>query len=39
VPWFGYSLDVTRAAAFHFMAVGQLFLTYPSRARGAVVGR
>ena len=39
VPWFGYSLGVTRAAAFHFMAVGQLFLTYPSRARGAVVGR
>ncbi len=29
--WFGYSLDVTRAAAFHFMAVGQLLLTYPSR--------
>ena len=28
---FGYSLDVTRAAAFHFMAVGQLFLVYPSR--------
>ena len=31
LPLFGYSLDVTRAAAFHFMAVGQLFLTYPSR--------
>jgi len=31
VPMFGYSLEVTRAAAFHFMAVGQLFLTYPSR--------
>jgi Ca2+-transporting ATPase len=31
VPTFGYSLEVTRAAAFHFMAVGQLFLTYPSR--------
>jgi P-type Ca2+ transporter type 2C len=27
LPLFGYSLDVTRAAAFHFMAVGQLFLT------------
>jgi Ca2+-transporting ATPase len=27
----GYSLETTRAAAFHFMAVGQLFLTYPSR--------
>ena len=24
-------VEVTRAAAFHFMAVGQLFLTYPSR--------
>jgi Ca2+-transporting ATPase len=31
LPLFGYSLDVTRAAAFHFMAVGQLFLTYPAR--------
>jgi Ca2+-transporting ATPase len=31
LPLFGYSLAVTRAAAFHFMAVGQLFLTYPSR--------
>ena len=31
LPMFGYSLEVTRAAAFHFMAVGQLFLTYPSR--------
>ena len=31
VPWLGYSLDVARAVAFHFMAVGQLFLTYPSR--------
>jgi P-type Ca2+ transporter type 2C len=31
LPLFGYSLDVTRATAFHFMAVGQLFLTYPSR--------
>jgi len=31
LPLFGYSLDVARAAAFHFMAVGQLFLTYPSR--------
>ena len=28
---FRVSLEVTRAAAFHFMAVGQLFLTYPSR--------
>ena len=31
VPWLGYSLDVTRAVAFHFMAIGQLLLTYPSR--------
>jgi P-type Ca2+ transporter type 2C len=31
VPWLGYSLDVGRAVTFHFMAVGQLFLTYPSR--------
>jgi Ca2+-transporting ATPase len=31
VPWLGYDLDATRATAFHFMAVGQLFLTYPSR--------
>ena len=31
VPWLGYSLEVTRAVTFHFMAVGQLLLTYPSR--------
>lgn len=31
LPLFGYSLDVTRAAAFHFMAIGQLFMVYPSR--------
>ena len=31
VPRFGYDLDVARAAAFHFMAIGQLLLTYPSR--------
>ncbi len=31
VPWLGYDLNTTRATAFHFMAVGQLFLTYPSR--------
>jgi Ca2+-transporting ATPase len=31
VPMFGYSLEVTRAVAFHFMAIGQLFLTYSSR--------
>jgi Ca2+-transporting ATPase len=31
VPWLGYELDVARAVAFHFMAIGQLLLTYPSR--------
>jgi Ca2+-transporting ATPase len=31
LPLFGYSLDVTRATAFHFMAIGQLLLTFPSR--------
>ena len=31
LPLLGYSLETTRAAVFHFMAVGQLFLTYPSR--------
>ncbi|MGB7219779.1 MAG: HAD-IC family P-type ATPase [Vicinamibacterales bacterium] len=31
VPLLGYDLDVTRAVAFHFMAIGQLLLTYPSR--------
>jgi Ca2+-transporting ATPase len=31
VPVFGYGLETTRAVAFHVMAVGQLFLTYPSR--------
>jgi Ca2+-transporting ATPase len=31
LPLFGYPLDVTRASAFHFLAVSQLFLTYPSR--------
>jgi Ca2+-transporting ATPase len=31
VPRLGYDLEVARAAAFHFMAVGQLLLTYPSR--------
>jgi P-type Ca2+ transporter type 2C len=31
LPVLGYSLEETRAAAFHFMAVGQLFLTYPAR--------
>ena len=31
VPRLGYGLGVARAVAFHFMAVGQLLLTYPSR--------
>ena len=31
VPALGYSLEIGRAAAFHFMAVGQLLMTYPSR--------
>ncbi len=31
VPWLGYPLDVARAVTFHFMAIGQLMLTYPSR--------
>jgi Ca2+-transporting ATPase len=34
VPWMGYDVDAARATAFHFMAVGQLFLTYPSRHTG-----
>jgi Ca2+-transporting ATPase len=31
IPMLGYSPETTRAATFHFMAIGQLFLTYPSR--------
>ncbi len=31
LPLFEYTLETSRAATFHFMAVGQLFLTYPSR--------
>jgi Ca2+-transporting ATPase len=31
VPLLGYSLDTARATAFHFMAIGQLLLTYPAR--------
>jgi P-type Ca2+ transporter type 2C len=31
VPLFEYRLETTRAVAFHFMAIGQLVLTYPSR--------
>jgi len=35
VPRLGYDMEVARAAVFHFMAVGQLLLTYPSRHTGA----
>jgi Ca2+-transporting ATPase len=31
VPRLGYDVDVARAVTFHFMAIGQLLLTYPSR--------
>ena len=31
VPQLGYDLDQARAVAFHFMAIGQLVLTYPAR--------
>jgi Ca2+-transporting ATPase len=31
VPRFGYTLETARAATFHFMAVGQLLMTYPAR--------
>lgn len=31
VPRLGYDLDAARSTAFHFMAVGQLLLTYPAR--------
>ncbi|HVZ19819.1 MAG TPA: cation-translocating P-type ATPase [Vicinamibacterales bacterium] len=31
LPTLGYSLDTTRSVAFHFMAIGQLLLTYPAR--------
>ncbi|WP_239491036.1 HAD-IC family P-type ATPase [Luteitalea sp. TBR-22] len=31
LPRLGYGTEVTRAAAFHFMAIGQLLLTYPAR--------
>ena len=34
VPRLGYDLTVARAAAFHFMAIGQLLLTYPARHTG-----
>jgi Ca2+-transporting ATPase len=34
IPRLGYELEVARAAAFHFMAIGQLLLTYPSRRTG-----
>jgi Ca2+-transporting ATPase len=31
LPALGYGLDVARAATFHFMALGQLLLTFPAR--------
>jgi Ca2+-transporting ATPase len=31
VPSLGYDLDAARSTAFHFMAIGQLLLTYPCR--------
>ena len=31
IPMAGYSMETARATAMHFMAVGQLFLTYPAR--------
>jgi Ca2+-transporting ATPase len=31
VPRLGYDFDTARAVAFHFMAIGQLLLTYPAR--------
>jgi len=31
VPALGYTMDTGRAVAFHFMAIGQLLLTYPCR--------
>jgi Ca2+-transporting ATPase len=31
VPRLGYEPEVARAVVFHFMAIGQLLLTYPSR--------
>ncbi|MGE0462889.1 MAG: cation-translocating P-type ATPase [Vicinamibacterales bacterium] len=31
VPRLGYEPEIARAVTFHFMAIGQLMLTYPSR--------
>ena len=31
IPLLGYDLLTTRTATFHFMAIGQLLLTYPAR--------
>jgi Ca2+-transporting ATPase len=31
VPRLGYDVDAARATTFHFMAIGQLLLTYSSR--------
>jgi Ca2+-transporting ATPase len=35
VPRLGYDADAARAVVFHFMAIGQLVLTYPSRHTAA----
>jgi Ca2+-transporting ATPase len=35
VPRLGYDTDAARAVVFHFMAIGQLMLTYPSRHTAA----
>jgi Ca2+-transporting ATPase len=31
LPWLGHPTEVARAVVFHFMAIGQLLLTYPAR--------
>jgi Ca2+-transporting ATPase len=31
LPLGGFDFETTRATVFHFMAIGQLFLTYPAR--------
>lgn len=31
LPSWGYSFEAARSSVFHFMAIGQLFFTYPSR--------
>lgn len=36
IPLLGYGTDIARAVTFHFMAIGQLLLTYASRRTHAV---